>query len=168
MQRRRLLQLGVGAAAVLGLAGAGVAWMPGAFDGGRLSAHSRSVFASLAVVMLEGSLPTDPKAREGALQRHLERVDATVAGLPAASRRDLGTLLALLGTAPGRLGLMGTTAGWDELPPARLASALQSMRDSPVALRQQTYAALRELTVASYFADRETWSQLGYPGPVPI
>ena len=39
------------------------------------------------------------------------------------------------------------------------------MRASRIALRQQAYHALRDLTHAAYFADAATWARLGYPGP---
>ena len=39
------------------------------------------------------------------------------------------------------------------------------MRESSLALRQQAFHALRDITNASYFADRSTWAAIGYPGP---
>ena len=37
-----------------------------------------------------------------------------------------------------------------------------------LALRQQAYHALRELTNAAYYADASAWRTLGYPGPSNI
>jgi hypothetical protein len=46
--------------------------------------------------------------------------------------------------------------------------ALQGMRLSGLALRQQAYAALHDITGAAYFSAPDTWHQLGYPGPLAI
>ena len=167
MNRRRLLQLGLGAGAVFAVAGATVALLPPAYEGGRLSPASRGLFAALAPVLLDGSLPTGAAAPQ-ALSAHLGRLDATIAGLPRHVRDELGTLLQLLSTAPGRLLLAGTPSDLTVLSGAALAEVLSSMRRSGSELRQQTYHALRELTVGSYFADPSTWAALGYPGPVRL
>ena len=42
------------------------------------------------------------------------------------------------------------------------------MRVSGVSLREQAYHALRDLTNAAWFAERSTWSALGYDGPVAV
>jgi hypothetical protein len=39
------------------------------------------------------------------------------------------------------------------------------MRVSSLALKQQAYQALRDLTNAAYYADPSAWNVLGYPGP---
>lgn len=162
MQRRTLFKLGLGGAVVLGLGGAGVAaWRPG-LAGGRLTASGRTLFAAVARAVLDGSLPSPPEA---ALQAHLDRVDATIGGLPPATQADLSRLLALLGTAPGRLGLAGLTSDWPDARPADVQAALEAMRGSRFALRRQAYQALRDLTAAAYFAAPEAWSSMGYPGP---
>ena len=46
-----------------------------------------------------------------------------------------------------------------------LQQALQDMRTSGLAMRQQIYHALRDLTNAAYYADPKAWPMLGYPGP---
>ncbi len=50
--------------------------------------------------------------------------------------------------------------------PAAVTEALQSMRQSSLALRQQAFHALRDITNAAYFAHASTWSAIGYPGPL--
>jgi hypothetical protein len=42
------------------------------------------------------------------------------------------------------------------------------MRDSSLALRQQAYHALRDLTNGGYFADAAPWAVMGYPGQRPV
>jgi hypothetical protein len=165
MQRRRLLQLGVGAAAVLAVAGGGVALVRPGLQGGRLSGGSRQVFAAVAQAVLDGALPADAAARQRAMAGHLDRVQQTIDGLPPATRDELSMLLALLGSAPGRIALAGLRTDWHDAGVAEVQTAMLGMRDSSLALRQQAFLALRELTNAAYFSDPSTWSLLGYPGP---
>jgi hypothetical protein len=168
MQRRRFLRLGLGATAVLAVAGGGVAWWGPGVVGGKLGAAGRKVFAAVARGVLDGMLPTDRLARHQALQAHLSRLDATVAAFPSATQAELSRLLGLLALAPGRLALAELWVPWDEADAAQIQRALQGMRTSSLSLRQQAFHALRDLTNAAYFADPSTWTLLGYPGPVDI
>lgn len=168
MQRRRLLQIGIASAAVLALAGAGAAlWRPG-WTGRRLSDAGRAVFRAVARAVLDGSLPAGRAAQDAALDAHLLRMDATVSAFPPATQAEISQLLALLHAAPGRLALAGLTSAWDDAAVTEIQSALQGMRVSPIALRQQAYHALRDLTNAAWYADPATWPALGYPGPRPL
>lgn len=169
MQRRTLLALGVGSAAVLAVVGGAQALLePGLEGDARLGAAGRSVFRAVARAVLDGMLPPDGAARDAALDAHLQRLDATIAGLPAAMRAELSQLIALLAGAAGRRGLAGLSEPWAEASVADLQAALQSMRTSSFDLRQQTYHALRDLTNGAWFADPHTWSSIGYPGPRAI
>jgi hypothetical protein len=168
MKRRRLLQLGLGGAAALVLVGGGLSLaQPGLVDG-RLSPRSREVFAALARALLDGALPAAPSARQAAITAHLGRVDATIAGLPAHVQKELSMLLAVLGSAPGRLGLAALHDDWPQASVAAIQAALQGMRFSSIAMRQQAYLALHELTNGAYFSDPSTWPLLGYPGPTAV
>jgi hypothetical protein len=170
MNRRRLLQLGAGTGFAVACAAGTVAWLKpsAAAPALLLDAAARSCFSALANVMLDGSLPTDAATRRVAIERHLERVQQIVAGLPPHARTDLAQLLTLLDTRIGRWALMGAGRTWHDLPPAQLVATLNGMRRSTLALRQQAYLALRELTMAAYFAEPATWRRLGYDGPRAI
>jgi hypothetical protein len=50
----------------------------------------------------------------------------------------------------------------------QVEAALQALRHSSIALRQQVYQALRELTNAAFFADTGTWALMGYRGQRPV
>jgi hypothetical protein len=165
MQRRHLLQVGTAAALLLGATGAGLALLrPGVRDG-RFTAEARQVFAAVAAAVLDGLLPPEPGARAAALQAHLTRMDTTLAGLPPALQGEVAELATLLATAPTRLALTGLGAAWHEAPLADVQAMLQRLRLSPVALRQQVFHALRDLTNAAWFADASAWPAIGYPGP---
>ena len=168
MQRRTLLKLGLGSAAVLAVAGTGVAWLrPGLAPSG-LTPAGRSVFAAIARAVLDGMLPKDAVPRAAAIDAHLRRLEATIAGLPRHARDELSQLLALLASPPGRIAFAGLTPAWDDADVPSLQASLAGMRDSSLSLRQQAYHALRDLTNAAYFADPAAWAALQYPGPVAL
>lgn len=169
MQRRTLLRLGLGSAVVLALAGGGLALVePGLMHDGRLGRGAREVMRHVARAVLDGLLPVDAMAQRMALDAQLERLDAAIAPFPAATRAELSQLLALLAAPPGRWSLAGLRTSWEAAPVEEVAAALQSMRLSGLALRQQAYHALRDLTNAAWFAERAHWQALGYDGPVPV
>jgi hypothetical protein len=168
MERRTLLKLGLGATALLVVAGGALSLLrPGLVDG-RMSASARSVFHAIARAVLDGSLPDEPARRQATLAAHLDRLDDTLAGFPAPTQAELSQLLALLASAPGRAGLAGLHTDWPQASVAELQQSLQDMRVSRLALRQQAYHALRDLTNAAYYADPSMWSLMGYPGPRDI
>jgi hypothetical protein len=169
MQRRTLLNLGIASAAALALAGGGAALLyEPAWHNQRLSEDGRGIVVAIARAVLDGCLSVEPAARQRALAGHLERMDTVLRNLPEPTQREIGDLLALLAMPPGRFALAGLGTGWAQASVAQLQGALQLMRTSRVALRQQAYHALRDLTHAAYFADSSTWAALGYPGPNPL
>ena len=168
MQRRTLLKLGLASGAALTLVGGVALFHEPAWRDRRLTPTGRSVLNAVARGVLDGSLPAEPALQQSALAAHLDRMDATLAGLPPATQREFGELLALLALPPGRLALAGLATEWSGASVAQINAALQAMRVSRLALRQQAYHALRDLTHVAYFADNATWAQLGYPGPRQI
>lgn len=163
MQRRTLLTLGTAGAVTVALAGWGAAaWRPG-WSGQRLTPAGREAFGAVARALLGPAVQAPP-----ALAAHLDRLDQTVAGLPPPLQQEFAQLAALLATAPGRLALMGLSGDWPHVPSETLRQAMQSLRVSSLALRQQVYQALRDLTHAAWYADPQAWPALGYPGPRPL
>ena len=168
MQRRSLLKLGVASAVLLTLAG-GVAVLlqPGLQDG-KLTPAGRALFASVGRAILQGTLPAEPQAAAQALAGLVDRIDALVIGLPPHVQAELSQLVGLLCTAAGRRGLAGLDTDWSSATAQQVQAALQHMRQSSLALRQQTYQALHEIVGGAYFSDSSTWAVVGYPGPVTI
>lgn len=168
MKRRTLMKLGIGATAVLALAGGGIALLRPGWVGGHLTADASKLMRAVARAVLDGNLPVDAVEREAALHGHMLRLGETIAGFPAATQDELSQLLALLASAPGRTLLAGLHTAWDDASVEELSASLQAMRTSSLALRQQAFHALRDLTNAAYFSDPGTWPMLGYPGPTSI
>ena len=136
-------------------------WRPGIAQG-RLTASAREVFASLGYAILQGTLPSEPQARAQAVEGMVERVDVLLQNLPPHVQAELSQLLGLLCTAPGRFGLV---PAWADASEAQLQAALEGMRQSGLALRQQAYLGLHEIVGGAYFSDESTWASVGYPGP---
>jgi hypothetical protein len=158
MQRRGFLKLGVGAAIVIGVAGAGVALIkPGLVDN-KLSPGARELMGAVARAVLGELLPAS------AVDAQLARLDATVAALPAASRKELSDALGLLSTAAGRYALVGLSKPWGEASAADIEQALNAMRLSTSDTRQQVYHALRDLNALAFFTAPDNWKTAGYAG----
>lgn len=168
MQRRTLLKLGMASAAVLALAGGAAALLQPGLERGSLSSAGRGVFAAVAQAVLDKSLPAEPSARQMALNGLLHRIDVLAQSLPPHAQSELSQLLSLLASAPGRRTLAGLAQPWAEATVADIQQVLQNMRLSSLALRQQAYAALHDITAGAYFSDPSSWSLLGYPGPLKI
>ena len=168
MQRRSLLKLSVGAAVALTMVGGAVAWLHPGLERGALSSLGREVFRSVATAVLDTTLPVQGVARDIALDGLLHRVDVLVAALPQHAQSELSQLLSLLGNPAGRLGLAGLTTPWVDASLGEVQQALQGMRVSSLAVRQQAYAALHDIAAGAYFSDPSSWALLGYPGPLKI
>lgn len=168
MQRRTLLKLGAASAAVLLVAGGTAALLQPGLAGGSLSASGREVFSAVGRAILDKTLPADDGARHIALNGLLGRIDVLVQSLPPHAQAELSQLLALLASAAGRRTLAGLSQPWDESSIADIQQSLQDMRLSRLALRQQAYAALHDITAGAYFSDPASWPLLGYPGPMKI
>lgn len=168
MRRRTLLKLGIGATVVLAVAGGGVALLNPALSNGQLSEEARSVMHAVARAVLDGALPAAADERAKAIEAHLQRLEAAIAAFPPATQAELSQLLSLLAMAPGRVALAGLMTDWPQASVVQLQSSLQGMRLSSLALKQQGYHALRDLTNAAYFSDPTAWQRMGYPGPSDI
>lgn len=168
MRRRTLLKVGLASGALLAVAGGFLAMVQPARRDGRLTETGRAIFSSLAPAILAGLLPAEPVARRAAIDGFLARVEAAIAGMPPAMQAEVDELLTIAGSAAGRLGLVGLTSAWEAASAPQIQAALIGMRDSSLALRQQAYHALRDLTNGSYFSGESTWAVLGYPGPKAV
>ncbi|MCZ8256927.1 MAG: hypothetical protein O9327_14835 [Polaromonas sp.] len=168
MQRRTLLKLGAASTAVLIVAGGAAALLRPGLEGGVLSDSGREVFSAVGRAVLDKTLPADDGARQIALQGLLSRIDVLVLSLPSHAQAELSQLLALLASAAGRRTLAGLSQPWPEASVADIQHSLQDMRLSALALRQQAYAALHDITAGAYFSDPSSWPLLGYPGPLKI
>ncbi len=165
MKRRTLLTVGVVTGALLTLVGGTLALLkPGRRDG-RFTESGTALFTAVAKAVLSSTLPAEPAALAKALQGHLKRLEDTIAGLNPHMQAEIDELATIVGSAPGRVALVGLNTDWASASTAQVSAALQDMRESKLAVRQQAYHALRDLSNGAYFADPSTWQAIGYPGP---
>ncbi len=168
MKRRTLLALGTTTTILVVAASAGFAVVRPGIVNQRLTEASRAILAAVAGAVLEGSLPTQVGRRATDMTTHLSRLDETVAAFPRHVRDELSELLGILASAPGRRLFAGLQTEWAKAETAEVQAALQSMRLSGIALRQQAYHALRDLTNAAFYAAPDAWPALHYPGPAQV
>jgi hypothetical protein len=168
MQRRTLLKLGATSAALVAVAGGMVALVQPGLERGTLTAVGREIFRAVGLAVLDKTLPEQPGAKDAALTGLLSRIDVLISALPLHAQTELSQLLSILGASPGRRALAGLSAPWATASVAELQNALQDMRLSGLALRQQSYAAVHDITAGAYFSSEDTWPLLGYPGPLVI
>ena len=163
-----MLKLGLVTGAVLALAGGAVALVRPGFERGDLTAVGREVFRAIALGVLDKTLPDAAASKSAALDVLLNDVGVLIAALPAHAQAEVSQLLSILSTTIGRSGLAGLHTPWAAATAAQVQAALQDMRISSLAVRQQAYAALHDITAGAYFSKPDSWVVLGYPGPLKI
>ena len=168
MQRRTLLKLGAISAGLLAVVGGTTALIQPGLERGTLTATGRGVFRAMALGVLDKTLPEQQAAQEAALTALLGRIDVLISALPPHAQAELSQLMSILGTTAGRLALAGLKTPWANASATDVQAALQDMRLSRLAVRQQAYAALHDITAGAYFSAPDTWPQLGYPGPLAV
>lgn len=168
MQRRTLLKLGATSAALLAVIGGTAALIQPGLEHGTLTPAGREVFRAISLGVLDKTLPEQAAAKDLALTALLSRIDVLISGLPPHAQAELSQLLSILASGAGRRALAGLGTPWASASAADVQVALQGMRFSSLAVRQQAYAALHDITAGAYFSDPITWLMLGYPGPLVI
>ena len=168
MQRRTLLKLGATSAALLAIVGGAAALIQPGLAQGTLTPAGQEVFRAIAAGVLDKTLPEQADAKNLALTALLGRIDVLISALPPHAQAELSQLLSILATGAGRRALAGLGTPWVDASAAEVQAALQDMRLSSLAVRQQAYAALHDITAGAYFSESSTWSMLGYPGPLAI
>ena len=116
---------------------------------GCLSTSGREVFSAVGRAVLDRALPDEEGARQMALNGLLGRIDTLVLGLPTHAQAGLSQLLSLLASAGGQRALAGLSQPWAEASVDQIQKALQGTRLSSLALRQQAYAALHEISAGA-------------------
>ena len=167
MQRRTLLRLGATSAALLALIGGTAVLINPGLERQALTPAGREVFRAIGLGVLDKTLPDAAAAKDAELAVLLGRIDVLISTLAPHAQAELSQLLSILASGAGRLALAGLSTPWANASAAEVQAALQGMRLSSLAVRQQAYAALHDITAGAYFSDPSPWPILGYPGPIP-
>lgn len=168
MQRRTLLELGAISTGLLLLVGGAAALLEPGLEKGKLTACGRDVFRAIGGAVLDKTLPENAIAKQAALTALLGRVDVLISALSPSAQGELSQLLSMMATSAGRHALAGLSTPWALASATQVQAALQDMRLSTLAVRQQAYAALHDITTGAYFSEPDTWAMMGYPGPSDI
>ena len=168
MQRRTLLKLGAISAALLAAIGGMATLVQPGLERSKLTPAGREVFRAVSLGVLDKTLPEQADAKDLALTALLSRIELLISALPAHAQAELSQLLSILATGAGRLALAGLSTPWANASAADVQTALQDMRLSSLAVRQQAYTALHDISASAYFSEPATWPMLGYPGPLVI
>lgn len=166
-KRRWFLKTALAIGAVGASLGGLVYWHRGMADD-KLTEHGRDVLRGLAIGMVGPMLPTEPSAREAALEAHLARVEAFMTNLPSFLRGQIAAVLGLLGNFPTRKMLTGLGKRWSEASEAEIVDAIETMRLNPLPTTRLTYQVVRSVTCMVFFSAPSNWPQTGYPGPVEL
>jgi len=166
--RRRFLKFGAAGALLLAAAGAARAQpgyrAPGGSDTLQvLREADREVLAAITLAILAGTGATGP-----GLAAAVGSVERAVAGLPPHLQEEVGQLLALLASWPGRRWVAGVGVPWRQASVAEVSGFLERWRFSRWALLQQGYHALHDLVLAAWYARPDSWPAIGYPGPPEV
>jgi len=159
------MTLGVVGAAAMALAGGSLALVEPARRDATFTEQAQAMLQAVARAVLGTLLPAGAAAESAALTGLLLRLQATIAAMPVAMQGEVDELLTIVSSTPGRRALVGLAETWADAPTSAVTAALQDMRLSSLAVRQQAFHALRDLSNAAYFSDPSTWLIIGYPGP---
>jgi hypothetical protein len=166
--RRRFLKFGVAGGLLLAAAGAVRAQPAYRPAGGSdtlqvLREADREVLAAITPAILAGTGATGP-----GLVAAIGSVDRAVAGLPPHLQEEVGQLLALLASWPGRRWVAGVGVPWRDASVPEVSAFLERWRFSRWALLQRGYHALHDLVFAAWYARPDSWPAIGYPGPPEV
>ncbi|MBS3916852.1 MAG: twin-arginine translocation signal domain-containing protein [Sulfuritalea sp.] len=167
--RRQFIKAGLIGGAALTVAGLfysrGLKEAPVAAVSPGLTLENRPIIAAIVPAILAGALPESDEARKKAIAQTVESVGIAIAGLSAASQKELEELFTLLGIAPLRMLLAGVWPRWEEASPTEVSEFLQGWRGSRLELLRSAYAALHDLVLGAWYGNPDTWEAIGYPGP---
>jgi gluconate 2-dehydrogenase subunit 3-like protein len=118
---------------------------------------------SVLTAVAETMLPRWPDAPGFASLETIERIDESLAQLPAYRTQDVPGLLWAIEHLPSvTTGAFGT---FTALPDADRTAVLRAWETSDRARLRTAYASLKYLVMLHYYADRRAWGSFGY---VPV
>ncbi|HUQ82390.1 MAG TPA: GMC family oxidoreductase N-terminal domain-containing protein [Gemmatimonadaceae bacterium] len=96
----------------------------------------------------------------------IARIEERLANAPPDRVRDLERALTVLGSRSAALLLSGMVAPFPRLSAARQDALLARWATSPVGVARAIYQGVRRLIVAAYYSLPESFSDIGYLGPL--
>lgn len=166
VSRRRLIQMGIGGMALLGLGGVGLSLRPTVNRIPKrplqvLDPRAYSVLAAITQRLIpKGDLFPLPHEVEVA-----EKVDTLLASLHPADAADFVKGLLLVENALVGFLLDGRTQSFTASSPDRQDRALENLRTSRLPIRRSVYRAIYGMVCGAYWSSPKTYAACGYGGP---
>lgn len=123
------------------------------------------IMSAIAPVVLKGNFPTDPVARQQALDRFLVNMDAFLAGSSEFAHAEFAKLFDMLYLAPTRVLMTGIWSRWENASETDVEQFLIGWRESSFNLFRMGYTQLTAITSLVYYTAPESWTPAMYPGP---
>lgn len=131
-------------------------------DGKRFFSQSEAeILTQIVERMVDTGEPDAPAVRE---TRAIATIDGLVRGLDPAVGGPLPLTLRLFDWGPPIFDF--TLKRFTKMTDAEKDASLTAWMTSRLSLRRQVFAALRNLAFLGYYSQEETWSLIGYPGPL--
>lgn len=171
MDRRSFLKLGFASSATLTAVGATATLsgcsetLPENGDWRVLKTQDRIMFTAIAPVMLKGSYPEDPEAQKIAIQKILTVIDSVIFSLGPHNAKQMSDLFMLLNFTPTRGLTTGVWSKWENASESEIENFIVKWRESSLGLFNLGFNGINQLLTAAWFGQKETWSDIGYPGP---
>ena len=164
MQRRSFLKVGLLGAAILAVAGGGLALWPG-----DASVRPLRPLISISPAHFPVLVAVAARVCQGTTAQPVQvahAVDAALGFTFPEARADMDRVLGLLENALPGLLLRGSPRPFTLLDEAGQDRALNAWRDSSVGLLRGAYHALRKLCLAAHYATPGSWPEVEYGGPL--
>lgn len=123
------------------------------------------ILSAVAPVVLKGALPTEPAAKQKAIDSLLIQVDEFLLHSSEYAYGEFELLFDLMYLAPTRVLMTGLWSRWENASEDAIAAFLTGWRDSSINKLRMGYAQLTQLTSLVYYSDPASWSAEIYPGP---
>ncbi|HVK54900.1 MAG TPA: hypothetical protein VM532_07710 [Burkholderiales bacterium] len=130
-----------------------------------LSEEQRVALGAIASVALAGALPSDASAYQKALKDVLRGLDVAISGFLPGVQKEVRQLLDLLTFPPTRRLVAGVRSSWADAKHEDIEGFLNRWANSRFDLLQVAYQALRQLIVAAWYGNADSWNRIGYAGP---
>jgi hypothetical protein len=130
-----------------------------------LRSQDQVMLRAIAPVMLKGSLPSEFDAQKASIDRIIATIDEALFKLDSHNTKQISDLFTLLTFGLTRGFATGIWSTWEHANEAEIDNFLNNWRESSLGLFNAGYNGLNKLMVATWYGQKEAWTDVGYPGP---
>lgn len=126
-----------------------------------LNQQDRILLEVLIPVFVANMEPSEKSSIESVLHN----IDNAIIHLSVITRSELRELFDLLNSAFGRTVFASVWLNWQSASSQSVSLFLTEWRNSQLDLLEIAYKGLHKIIIGSYFAEENTWQNIGYSGP---